>query len=657
MAQIPAHVSLAQFLEVEHDYLIVGGGTAGLVLAARLSENPNVSVGVLEAGKLRLGDENVDGLTGTAHMWGNVDYDWVFKTVPQVCTKDFAGDIPCLREDADWLVLLRAQKHNQDHVHHLCRAKFVGGSSGINYTAYVRPSVEDIDIWSTVAPGWSWKDLEPCYHKSEFLQPDRATEGRPSHFQLDPRFHGQSGPIQTSWAPWIVPVEHTLVGALNQMANTKPPRDPYSGDHTGFGQHIFAIDRRSGVPTRSYAVTGYLMPAAARTNLQLLTEAVAVQVLLDNNGSAGDRNIKATGIRFWYGGQVHEITARQEIIISSSTIQSPRLLELSGIGRPETLRAAGVPRVVDLPKVGENLMEHAMSAVTYELAPGLENISLDSLFLDPAVFQEHLKRLTESHDGLMAGIFGAIGFAPYASQVSPERLDMTLGSIDVSEGSETGRTAHLKERKRVRTLLGSSIAPAIEFIGLPGHVDIEHGHADKSKTFPGAPAGRNACYSCLVSNMYPLSRGSSHIEQAEYLEDGKEPFSTQPRIDLNMLSHDADVDVIAAGLTLADRTFRSKLVSHRFVSRVSPPPEVNLEDPDQARAFVRDHVMIFNHNAGTCAMGSVVDERLRVKGVEGLRVVDVSVIPHPMSANPMATVYALAEKAADMIKQDSSLFS
>jgi choline dehydrogenase-like flavoprotein len=247
-------------------------------------------------------------------------------------------------------------------------------------------------------------------------------------------------------------------------------------------------------------------------------------------------------------------------------------------------------------------------------------------------------------------VFGPVGFVPYASHVSPDRLKKTIDGI-----TEPRRSEH-EPHKRVRKLLASRSAPAIEIISLPGCVDVEQGHADHSKLMPGPPAGRNACYSSIVSTMYPLSRGSTHIECAEVLKDGTEPFTTQPRIDLNILSHDADVDVLAAGMTLADRAYKSKLVAGRFLSRVSPPPEVDLEDPDQARDYVRRQVMIFNHNAGTCAMGSVVDERLRVKGVNGLRVVDVSVFPDTISANPMATVYALAERAADLIKTDSPLF-
>lgn len=661
---IPAHVSLAEFLNAQYDYLIVGGGTAGLVLAARLSENPNVTVGVLEAGKLRLGDENVEGLAGGANMWHNPEYDWVFKTVEQV---GFVEDRPPDRDN-----LTRNQKHNQNNIHHVCRGKFVGGSSGINYMALVRPSVEDIDAWGQHAPGWSWASLEPYYRKVESLQPDRATEPRPSHFRLDPAVHGHSGPICSSWPPSILPVEHTLIEAFNKTANTEPPRDPYSGDHVGFAQHLFATDRRSGMPSRSYATTGYLVPCADRPNLRLLTEAYVVKVVLDDSSQGHDdgHSVKATGVEFWHTGRHYKVSAKNEVIISASTIQSPRLLELSGIGNPEILRAAGVKCLVDLPAVGGNLMEHPMSSITYEMARGPENITIDSLLLDQAVFQEHLKRLMENQDGLMAGIFGPAGFVPYAGQVKRERLAESIGKIVTPKMQ--GKGGYLPPpHDRVRTLLASASSPSIEIIALAGYVDLKTGHFDQSKIMVGPPAGRNACYTMMVSTMYPLSRGSTHIEPAsaessaleeEETSNGKQieappPFRTQPRIDLNLFSHEVDVDVIAAGLALADRAFTSPPVASRFVSRITPPPEVDLQDPEQARAVARGNMMIFNHNSGTCAMGSVVDEKLRVRGVEGLRVVDVSVFPDTISANPMATVYAVAERAADLIKEESQLFA
>jgi choline dehydrogenase-like flavoprotein len=528
------------------------------------------------------------------------------------------------------------QKYNDNRIHHIVRGKFVGGSSGLNYTALVHPAAEDIDAWGKHASGWSWSGLEPYYRKSQTLQADRSTEVRPDYFRLDPSQHGESGPIQTSWAPSIVPVERSLIEAFNKVASTAPPRDPYSGDHIGFAQHLFTVDRRAGFPSRSYATSGYLVPHANRPNLKVLTEASAAKIILN----PGHGSVKAVGVMFWHGDGLRQINAKQEIIISASSIQSPRLLELSGVGSPEILRAAGVECVVNLPDVGELLMEHPMSCIAYEMAPWPENITLDSLSIDQKVFQDQFKRLTENGDGLMAGAFGPVGFVPYASHVSPERLKKTIDSI-VAPGY-----AEREPHQRVQGLLASTSAPTIEFVSLPGYIDLENGHTNQSKVMMGAPVGRNACYSTLVSAMYPLARGSTHINSTDSLSN------SLPQIDLNILSHEADVDVIAAGMALADRAYKSPLVAGRFLNRVVPPPEVNLEDPEQARAYVRRQVMIFNHNSGTCAMGRVVDERLRVKGVSGLRVVDVSVFPDTISANPMATVYALAEKAADMIKAD-----
>jgi choline dehydrogenase-like flavoprotein len=530
---------------------------------------------------------------------------------------------------------LWAQEHNNNNVHHLVRGKFVGGSSGINYTALVHPSAEDIDNWGKHAEGWSWSTLDPYFRKSQSLQPDRSSEARPKYFSLDRDAHGSDGPIQTSWGPSIVPVERTLIEAMNEVAGTKPPHDPYSGDHVGFSQHLFTVDRRHGFPARSYATSGYFVPIADRPNLKLLTDANVVKVVLERVSDPP----RAVGVLVSYAGKVTEIRTRREVIISASTIQSPRLLELSGIGSPENLAAAGVECLVPLPDVGENLIEHPATGIVYEMADGPENITLDSLFLDQAVLQAQLKRLTETHDGLMSGVFGPAGWVPYASHISAERLASSLKSATTSKGDHT---------ERVRQLLSNTLSPCIEMMTLPAYFDIAAGHTNQSKVMPGAPPGRNACHGSLVSLMYPLSRGSTHIEKAEM----SDPFATQPRIDPKLLSHEADVDALAAGLTLANRAYTSPLMSGRFKGRVHPPPEVDLEDPEQARAYVRQVVMMFNHNSGTCAMGRVVDKGLKVKGVQGLRVVDVSVFPDAISANPMATVYAVAERAADLIKED-----
>jgi choline dehydrogenase-like flavoprotein len=323
----------------------------------------------------------------------------------------------------------------------------------------------------------------------------------------------------------------------------------------------------------------------------------------------------ARGVEFWRDGAFHNVFTTTEVILSASTVQSPRLLELSGIGDPDVLRTAGIDCVVPLPEVGNNLQEHPMTAATYELAPG--EISLDSLFKDQALFQEHQRLYMEQHSGAMAGAMSVVGFLPYATLVSEQELgklvsEVTASSLQLSEQEFQNIMAHLRSPK----------SAAVQFTGVPANFDLKFGHADQSKLMPGAPPDRNACYTVLVSANYPLSRGSSHVISPD-------PFAA-PQIDLALLSHPVDASVLASGLRFVDRAFQS--------------PQV------------RDRTMIYNHILGTCALGRVVDERLRVKGVRGLRVVDASVIPASLSGNIMSTVYALAEKAADMIKEDRIVY-
>ncbi|RFU76401.1 glucose-methanol-choline oxidoreductase, c-terminal [Trichoderma arundinaceum] len=599
--------SLEEFMQTSFDYIVIGGGNAGLVVASRLSENPDITVGILEAGKLRLDDENVSSIGGNQKMLHNPDYDWTFKTIPQV--------------------------------HHIARGKMVGGSSGINFMAYVRPSAEDIDSWGTQAPGWSWDALEPYFHKSEMLLPDTAAAPRPDYFARDEAFHGKSGPVAVSWSPSPAEIDPTVVKALGEVSVPCEHKDPYGGHRLGFAYHLATIDRRDKKIARSYAAD-YLKSCLDRQNLRILTEANALQILLDEK----EKPIRARGIKFMYGGREHEITVTREVILSASSIHSPKLLELSGIGNPSILQAAGIPCLVDLPDVGENLQEHPLGAVTYELTKSPQHVTLDSVLTDQETFQAHLTRLLESQDGLLAGSIGLTGFIPYSSQVSQERLESTLATIKASQAHLT--SAHyLEQSERVLRLLRDPQAGVIEVVGMPCNFDIATGYANQSRLISGPPPGSNDCYTILASPLYPMSRGSTHIST---VDARLEP----PQIDLAFLAHPADVDVLAAGITTADRAFRSKHLEGKTARRVSPPADVDLEDVDQAREFVRENVMVFNHSLGTCAMGRVVDEQLRVKGVAGLRIVDCSVIPNQIGANPMATVYALAERAADLIIRD-----
>lgn len=460
---------------------------------------------------------------------------------------------------------------------------------------------------------------------------------KPNFFANNPQSHGRSGPIHTSFAPWRVPIEDSIIAAVDELSGVETTQDPWDGDHLGIYGSLSVVDARNGA--RSYAATGYLAPNLHRSNLKVLTEATVCKILLD---SEANTTPIARGVEFFHADTLYQVAATTEVLLCTGTIASPRLLELSGIGDPAILAAAGVECVLPQPEVGNNLREHPMTSIAYELAPG--QVSLDSLF-DPATAASAKQQFLGMDDdnGALNGAMGLAGFLPYTSLASPEEVASTVSRIERNDEAGS-QQMNEDERKTIAARLGSPRYGALQFVGCPANFDIPAGHADQSKLMAGAPPGRNACYSFLISLTSPLSQGSSHITSAD-------PFAA-PRVDLGLLSHRVDADILAAGLDFADRVFHTGAVAGKVGSRVSPAPQVNLQDRKEGREAVRGSTMVFNHMLGTCAMGRVADERLRVKGVRNLRVVDASVFPTQISGNIMATVYAVAEKASKIIRQD-----
>ncbi|KAL4812706.1 hypothetical protein BDW67DRAFT_188389 [Aspergillus spinulosporus] len=606
-----ATAKVTDFVRIPFDFLIVGGGTAGLMLAARLSEDPSVQVGVIEAGSLHLGDPRVDLPAGPGRMLGNPEYDWTFRSAPQHGTNN--------------------------KIYHLPRGKMLGGSSGINFMSYNRPSAEDIDDWATKLglKGWTWSELLPYFNRSETLEPPKTSVSSP----LDLKVHGQDGPIHTSIGPWQAPIEEFLLAAFDDTSRLQRPKDVYNGAHLGFYRSLFTLDRTRR-PVRSYAATGYLVPIQGRTNLRVLENAQVCRVLLSN---APDGGPVAEGVEMYHHGARYSVLAKQEVILSAGAFQSPQLLELSGIGNPQILQGAGIACRVANADVGSNLQEHTMSAVSYELADGI--ISADSLLMDPSLLEEHQSLYAKHGSGALSGSVSLMGFTPYSLLSIEARLAATTSRIlEPLQSSQQNVVFQSKQQEAIAARMQHPRSACVQFIGTPAYFNATGSCENCSKLMAGPPVGHNACYSIVVSNMYPLSRGSVHVQTSNPLDP--------PVIDPGFLSHPVDLDVLTSGIAFADRVFQSPLVKNHVRRRVSPPPELNLLNLDEVREFVRNHIVPYHHALGTCAMGQVVDERLRVKGVRSLRVVDASVIPMQVSAAIMATVYAIAEKASDIIKEE-----
>ncbi|KAJ5684732.1 uncharacterized protein N7477_001077 [Penicillium maclennaniae] len=588
--------SIAEFSSTTFDYIICGGGTAGLAIAARLTENPEVTVGVVEAGKYRIGDPLVDMPGGLFHLLENPEYDWCMYSEPQ--------------------------EGNNGLVHHIPRGKLLGGSSGINYMMYVRGSTQDYNDWAELAgdEGWSAEIMQHYMRKHQTLEPIDPSIKDTSTMPFVGEFHGTSGPVRTSFNDTIMPIENDIIKACDEVTDTpQKPLDPWSGDHIGFYNTLGSICRTGpNKGKRSYAARGYYEANRAnRPNLNVLCSTLVNKVNLTGN--------KATGVNISHEGQEYNVAAKREVIVCGGTLKSPQILELSGIGDPAVLEAAGVECKIANPAVGANLQDHQMTFAVYEMTPG--TITLDTLHQVPEAMQNALKQYTESGSGPL-------------SFMSPEELDKVIQSIREVKPTSA---FHEKQLAQIIAHLQSDISANIQMVLVPATADVT-GIEHQSHVFPPRPADQPAGLTFALCLQYPVARGWVHITSS----DPTKPPAIQP----NYGGHDADVTVLSAAFRWTDKVSQSSHVKSSIIRRSYPEPSLDLQDLENGKQAVHDVILGEYHICGSVAMGDALDSRLRVKGVERLRVADASVFPNNVSGNIVSSVYAVAEKAADMIKED-----
>jgi len=523
-----------------YDYIIVGGGAAGCVLAARLSENPKVRVLLLEAGPAP------DSLwirmpAGMGRLFVNPRYNWCFETQSE----------PQLDRKLFWP-----------------QGKTLGGSSAINGMAFVRGHPEDYDGWRDAgAVGWGWRDLAPIFQRLE------RRGGDPGR--------GAAGPVRVSDPGYV----HASARAFCAAARTAglAPNPDYNGvRQEGASLLQFTIDR--GV--RCSAADAYLKPALRRPNLRVLTEAHARRVLF-----AGGR---ASGVEFRRGDAVQVASAGREVIVAAGAIGSPRLLLSSGVGSGPALRDLGLAVQVDLPSVGENLVDHPYVHMTFGVRPGA---SLNHLLRGWKVYLQGALWMLSRRGPLTIGASQAVAFVRSRPEVSRPDLQINFRPISHSFDS-AGR-----------------LAPD--------------------------PAPRVTAAICALR---PGSRGRVWLTSP----DPEAP----PAMLGNYLADPADTETLVSGVAWARRIFASTPLGDLVRSEDKPGPGVT---GGGVADFIRETVQTMCHPVGTCRMGagadSVVDAQLRVRGVAGLRVVDSSIMPSIVSGNTMAATYAIAEKGADMIRE------
>ncbi|KAI1502517.1 putative choline dehydrogenase [Biscogniauxia marginata] len=589
----PIGVGVLDFMRQDFDYLIIGGGTAGLAIAACLSEDPGLTIGVLEAGPAALAEDAINEPGRFLQTLGT-QYDWQFETVPQ---SGLGG------RNIAWP-----------------RGKVLGGTSALNLMTWNRGSKQDYDAWEELGnKGWGWDDLLPFFKKSEsFHLPNKETQAHHRE-HYDHEAIGVSGAVHASYSKQYS-AAHQLCYDTYVALGVPENKAHHSGSNVGVWTNLVSVNPENN--TRSYAASAYYTPSSDRPNLFVLTETLVDQIVLSRESGQW----VATGVRFSHAGEEFVASASREVILSAGSVQSPQLLELSGIGNPQVLSDAGIEVKVANPNVGENLQDHLMTVSVFEIDPSLEiaNTSASA---------------------------GAFCYLPVSS-TTPEEVFQPLASrIRGLESLPLDKSAILKNRFEPGATLGQ-----FEYIFDLGNWSTHFQ--------PDVTEGK-VYASVLQILQYPFSKGSIHIRPSPRADldrssPGHSSISNKPIIDPGYYvgpHGELDRDIMTHCIRFSDKLCSSKPLSEVVRSRVYPPSSVASDD--QLRDWVVKNTTTDWHPVGTCAMGGhdgikhgVVDERLRVYGVERLRVVDASIMPLQISAHLQATVYAIAEKGAHMIRDD-----
>ncbi|KAK4119356.1 GMC oxidoreductase [Parathielavia appendiculata] len=569
----------------QYDYIVVGGGTAGIALATRLSQGlKSASILLIEAGPAALHEDgiNVPGLKGST-LGGK--YDWSFTTVPQTHLKNRTIFTP--------------------------RGRVLGGTSAINLLTWDRAAAVEYDNWEAVGnPGWNWETMTAAMEKAET-------------YVGGPPGSGASGPIEAV-INRVVPVHQESF--IPTVSNNFPiPFNPDSLQGNPIGVMYQPENIAPASYNRSYSANAYLPLAGG--NLAVLTNTQVTKINLYKPPLR--RLHRATGVVLANGTS---ITARREVILCAGAIQSPQLLELSGIGQRGVLGAAGIPQRVDLPGVGENYQDHLRVQVSYQLKD--EFLAGDEINTNATFAAEEWAKRLRGEPGFYDDTGGGYVFADW-KRVVPGGDDSALVGL---ARAAVGGSADVGHRKKLE-MLDDARVPQVEVIFSDGYTGV--------RGYPpvGSELYGRGFFSLIAGLMHPLSRGSVHIDPAN--PGGK------PVIDPRFVDNEYDMAGLVEILKFCRRIARAEPLRSVWVAEYEPGEGLVQTDEDW-REYIRNTTLTIFHPMGTAAMlprkdCGVVDSKLIVYGTANLRVADASIIPVEMSAHPQTAVYGIAERAAEII--------